>query len=212
MPGDELYLSDAAGLTFRVAGEAIVSAYPRARVHLGAETAPDRVGEGLAIAVSVSTAHLKAMPGHVSLGETLAAGAAKPGGLDVSVRDARPSPGRSDPCRVFLWRWRHGGSSPPQQKAPTMTYLFTDAGFATAEQEFLRLTALSVASSIPDEQAALRFQASGQLANLLGLVPTSKHSAAAVIRTIANPAVSTVGGDLVGGLMRVVTYLMTPFT
>ncbi|MEI7610544.1 MAG: AraC family transcriptional regulator [Rhodospirillaceae bacterium] len=112
MQGDELYLSGDAGLTFRVAGAAIVSAYPRARVHLGAETAPDRVGEGLAIAVSVSSAHLRTILGHVPLGDTLEAGSAKPGGLEVSVRDAvlvrriaeelREAPYTEGALRLFL--------------------------------------------------------------------------------------------------------------
>ncbi|MEI6560359.1 MAG: hypothetical protein WCO00_18325 [Rhodospirillaceae bacterium] len=48
--------------------------------------------------------------------------------------------------------------------------------------------------------------------NLLGSMPTSKRAAAAVIRTIANPAVSTVSGDVVGGLMKVNSYLTQPFT
>ena len=92
-----------------------------------------------------------------------------------------------------------------------MTYLYSDADFLNAESEFLRLTALSVAAT-GDEAAALRFQASGHLANLLGSVPVSKHSAAAVLRVIANPAVTTVSGDVVGGLMRVNSFLTQPFT
>ena len=84
-----------------------------------------------------------------------------------------------------------------------MTYLFTDSDFLNAESEFLRLTAASVAAVDPDEQAALRFQASGHLANLLGSMPTSKHAAAAVLRVIANTVVTTVSADVVGGLMRV---------
>ena len=92
-----------------------------------------------------------------------------------------------------------------------MTYLFTDADFTAAEMAFLSLTAQAAASSDSGQKASLTYAANQQVAAILGSVPGSKASAASVLRVIANPAVSEPTNDVVGGLMRCVTYLTTPF-
>lgn len=93
-----------------------------------------------------------------------------------------------------------------------MTFLLNDQDFATAEVEYHRLIGLSVASSDPDEQAALRFQANAQLASLLNSIPVSKKSCACVTRIIQGQVTATASPDIITGLKLINSYLTAPFT
>ena len=92
-----------------------------------------------------------------------------------------------------------------------MTFLTTDYEFATAELEYNRLIGLSVASTNPDEKAALRFQANAQLFNMLNSIPVSKKSAACVTRIIQGQVSGAASPDVVTGLKLINTYLTVPF-
>ncbi|MEI7610136.1 MAG: hypothetical protein WCJ64_22360 [Rhodospirillaceae bacterium] len=92
-----------------------------------------------------------------------------------------------------------------------MTFLTTDAQFLAAEFEYLRLIALSAATSDTDMKGALAVQSNAQLASLFNSIPVSNHSAAAVVRTLANPAVSLDQNARIA-LALINSYLTAPFT
>ena len=92
-----------------------------------------------------------------------------------------------------------------------MSYLTTDTDFLSAEVEYQRLIALSVASTVPDEQASYRLLANAQLTNLLNSIPVSKKSAACVTRIIQGQVSGTASGDVVTGLKLINSFLTAPF-
>lgn len=99
----------------------------------------------------------------------------------------------------------------PARTQPMITFLTTDYEFTTAELEYNRLIGLSVASSDPDEQSALRFQANAQLFNMLNSIPVSRKSAACVARIIQEQVTSSATPDVITGLKLINSFLTQPY-